>query len=173
MHPVHGGHYLMRPIYRVYQLIHLLILKDYKSEMIVSFWCHFLLWWCCAHLGPAWDKFVENPVWCRGSGRDGVYRRTCRKQTSLTFNFFIQHIHCLCILYIKQQKINKVYKLSLGEWRTEYALDRICTDAATTVRKKVSWTKITKALCVCSTKCVLAVCSTKCVLAQLCCVRGT
>ena len=111
--------------YRVYQLIHLLKrlqIWDDSNLKVVSFWCHFLLWWCCAHLGPAWDKFVENPVWCRVSGRDEVYRTTCQKQTSLTFNFFIQHIRCICMLYITQ-KINKVYKLSLGEWRTEYLLD--------------------------------------------------
>ena len=34
--------------------------------------CRFLQWWFSAHLEAAWDKFVENHVCCRGSGRDGV-----------------------------------------------------------------------------------------------------
>ena len=113
---IYGGHYPMRPIQSlsIYSSINSKRLQiwDDSNLKVVSFWCHFLLWWCCAHLGPAWDKFVENPVWCRVSGRDGVYRRTCQKQTSLTFNFFIQHIRCICMLYITQQ-INRAAQVPI------------------------------------------------------------
>ena len=52
--------------------------------MVPSFRWHFLQWWFCAHLEAAWDKFVENHVYCftRQRSKDlgkEYYREFCNK----------------------------------------------------------------------------------------------
>ena len=52
--------------------------------MVPSFRWHFLQWWFCAHLEAAWDKFVENHVYCfrrqrsKEVGKE-YYREFCNK----------------------------------------------------------------------------------------------